>query len=102
MAQTWIIAIDRQPGQALAAFNPPSQTVKAGDVIYWRNNDEQAKHQVKPINGPDDAWWDFPISQKLPAQPAPTSQQAVSFSAAATVTYVCALHPNEQGTIIVQ
>jgi len=102
MSQTWIIAIDRQPGQALASFKPQSQTVAAGDIVYWRNNDEQAEHQVKPTVGANDAWWDFPIPQKLQAQPAPTSQQAVSFSAAATITYVCALHPNEKGTIIVQ
>lgn len=102
MAQTWIIAIDRLPGQALAKFNPASQTVAAGDIVYWRNNDEQAEHQIKPLVGAKDAWWDYPLPEKLQGKPAPTSQQAVSFSAAATITYVCALHPTEQGTIVVQ
>jgi|SRR6185436_19155935 plastocyanin len=102
MAQTWIIAINRKPGQALATFSPQSQTVAAGDIIYWRNNDEQAEHQIMPLNGAKDAWWDYPLPEKLQAMPAPTSQQAVSFSAATTITYVCALHPFEQGKIIVQ
>ena len=102
MAQTWIIAINRKPAQPLATFSPQSQTVAAGDIIYWRNNDEQAEHHIGPLNGAKDAWWDYPLPEKLQGKPAPTSQQAVSFSAATTITYVCALHPGEQGTIIVQ
>ena len=101
MAQTHIIAIDPQPGQSSAKFNPPSLTVAAGDIIYWRNNCDSPHWPAPSVAGKTN-WMDYQIPAKLPGQPAPTSQQAVSFSAAATVTYLCALHPSETGTIIVQ
>jgi hypothetical protein len=44
---------------------------------------------------------DAPIPGKLPDQPAPTSQQTLTFSGATTVVYVCALHPEETGTIVI-
>jgi plastocyanin len=102
MAQTCMITIDRKPGQALADFNPQSLTVAAGDIINWCNNDETDAHWPAPIKGKSDDWMDNPIPIKLPDQPSPTSQQQLSFSAATNVTYICALHPEETGTIIVQ
>ena len=92
MAQTCIIAIDN--GQ----FTPQSQTVAPGDIIYWRNNDSHPHWPAPSVAGKTN-WMDFQIPGKLPGEPAPTSQQAVSFAAKATVTYVCALHPDETGTI---
>ncbi|HZS46508.1 MAG TPA: plastocyanin/azurin family copper-binding protein [Blastocatellia bacterium] len=105
MAQTWIIAIDKvdnaPQGQPQAAYDPPSQTVTAGDIIYWRNNDD-IPHWPAPNAQSETAWMDYQIPGKLQGQPAPTSQQAVSFSAAGTYNYVCALHPDETGTIVAQ
>ena len=102
MAQTWIIAInkvDNPPaGQPQAEFVPNPQTVAAGDIIYWRNNDD-APHWPAPNAQAETDWMDYQIPAKLQGQPAPTSQQAVSFAAAGTYNYVCALHPDETGTI---
>jgi plastocyanin len=108
VAQTWIIAIDKaaaQPGQPQARFNPQSLTVAAGDIIYWRNNDG-IPHWPAPSVANKTSWMDFQIPGKLPDQPAPTSQQAVSFSPPPNnqppqiiYTYVCALHPDETGSI---
>jgi plastocyanin len=104
MAQTWIIAINkvshRKSGQPRATFKPESQTVAVGDIISWRNNDSVPHWPAPSVAGKTD-WMDFQIPGKKKNQPAPTSQQALSFSAATTVTYVCALHPDETGTIIV-
>jgi len=105
MAQNWIIAIDKvdqaPSGQPQAVFNPQSQTVTAGDVVYWRNNDDIA-HWPAPNAQSSTAWMDYQIPGKLHGQPAPTSQQAVSFGAKGTINYVCALHPDETGVIVVQ
>jgi len=103
MAQTWMISIDEQPGQALAAFNPKSLSVAAGDTINWRNNTRDP-HWPAPQGKPKDTWMDAEIPGKLPDQPAPTSQQTLSFGAVTqptTFEYVCALHEGETGTIVV-
>jgi plastocyanin len=103
MAQTQMITINRKPGQSLAEFSPPTLAAGVGDDIFWSNNDEQAAHWPAPINGNNDDWMNNPIPAKLPDQPAPTSRY-LSFSGATTkpVTYVCALHPQETGTITVK
>ncbi len=109
MAQTYIIAINKSgkpTGQPQVTFNPPSQTVNAGDVIYWRNNDS-APHWPAPTAGEKNDWMDFQIPGKLPDQPAPTSQQAVTFGAGTkgtkrTVQYYDANDPASKGEIVVQ
>ena len=101
MAQTQKISIDRASGQALAGFSPPKLTAGVGDDIFWSNNDEQAEHWPAPSVDKKTDWMDNPIPIKLPDQPAPTSRY-LSFSGATTINYVCALHPQETGTISVQ
>jgi len=101
MQDTWIISIDEQPNQSGAAFDPQSLTVAAGDIIYWRNNTD-CPHWPAPKGKPRDSWMDAEIPGKLPGEPAPTSQQGLTFSGATTVEYVCALDPDMTGTIIVQ
>jgi plastocyanin len=96
-----MIDIDQKQGQAQAEFNPQSLTVAAGDQINWRNN-TATPHWPAPKGKPKDTWMDYQIPGKLPGQPAPTSQQTLTFGAAMTVDYVCALHPEETGTITVQ
>jgi plastocyanin len=107
MAQTAMIDIDAlsgaPPGTPQAEFKPQNITVAVGDVIYWRNNDSKAHWpttSATPIV--NDAWMDYQIPGKLHGQPAPTSQQAVSFGTAGTYHYVCGLHHGETGTIVVQ
>jgi len=103
MPQTQMISIDDQPGQTLAKFEPQSLNVASGDLINWRNN-TSSPHWPAPKGKPKDTWMDAEIPAKLPTQPAPTSPQTLSFGAVTqptTVEYVCALHPEETGTIIV-
>jgi plastocyanin len=101
MSQTQKIAIKRNAGQELATFKPANLQAGVGDDIFWSNSDQQSAHWPAPAKGNKDDWMDNPIPKKLPGQPAPTSQY-ISFSGATTVTYVCALHPEETGTITVQ
>ncbi|HVG18087.1 MAG TPA: hypothetical protein VNI02_03475 [Blastocatellia bacterium] len=109
MAQTCMITIDKvencPPGQPQAAFDPQNLTTTAGTIITWCNN-TSSPHWPAPKdqngNVSKTAWMDAEIPGKLFDQPSPTSQQGLSFSKATTVNYVCALHPEEVGTITVQ
>ncbi len=104
MPKTCIISIDDKPGQDFAVFSPQSLTVAAGDLINWRNNTSKA-HRLVLKAKPEVTWVDE-IPGKLPDQPAPTSQQGVSFSGPTTpglpVQYFCDFHPGETGEIIAQ
>jgi plastocyanin len=98
MPQTWKISIDEAPGQP-GVFNPSSLTVAAGDLIFWSNDTSDA-HWPAPAGQPEDTWFSYQIPGKLPDQPAPASPQ-ISFPSATQVNYVCALHPQMTGVIIV-
>lgn len=85
-----------------AEFDPPTKTVIAGDLVFWRNNDTQSEHQPKPVGGADDAWVSDPIVTMLDDQPG--TSNTLSFDPGTNkdgVPYQCALHPQETGTIIV-
>lgn len=103
MANTADVDINRDPATGEVSFDPQTVIVAPGQIIFWRNNDEQEAHQPMPASGgADDAWVDL-IPKKLPHQPAPTSLRQVSFAGATYaqgIAYVCALHPQETGTII--
>ena len=116
MAQPQIIVItplSNPTPEQMAQFCPQTQEVAPGDIVFWQNNDECADHQPKPTHGADDDWTDV-LPTKLPNKPAPTSQRTVTFSQKTepnpddpdnptpvpySVTYVCALHSDETGTI---
>ena len=85
-----------------ATFDPPTMTVMAGDLVYWRNNDKHNTHQPKPANGAADAWVTDPISVMQDDEPG--TSNTTSFGTGTNkngVPYVCAQHPAETGTIIV-
>jgi len=101
------------PGEPKAKFSPTPANVSVGNVVFFRNNDEKHQHWPVPATVPNldpknpdrTGWWmDAPISTKLPGQPATPSKEAFTPSvatAAAGVQYICALHPDEKGIIIV-
>jgi plastocyanin len=100
-----MINIDAVAGaeQPEAAFTPQNQAANVGDLIYWCNTTSDPHWPAPVIGGSvvEDSWMDYAIPGKLPNEPAPTSQQAVSFSSAGTYNYACAIHQEERGTITV-
>jgi plastocyanin len=93
------IDINEVPGQALAAFSPEEVTVNTGDYVFWRNN-ASIQHWPTKKGEADNYWMNAPLAGKLPGGDADTSG-TISFEDAMTVTYVCALHRDEEGTITV-
>jgi plastocyanin len=94
------LMIDIVTGQSGDQFQPQTLNAAPGDLINWRNNTSSA-HWPGPANGPRDAWMDAEIPGKLPDQPAPTSSQTLSFSAAGRYAYIDSLHSNMTGTIVI-
>jgi hypothetical protein len=104
-------------GQPTARFSPNPATVKVGNIVFFRNNDEVSTHwpvassvpntdpnKPDPKNPDLTGWWmDSPISTALPGEPTP-SKEAFTPSAATSaggVKYLDALHPDVTGVIIV-
>ena len=117
MADTFAIDIvpvkDCIAGQPAAQFSPVPANVNVGNIVFFRNNDEKNAHWPVPATVPNvdpekpdrTGWWmDSPIPTKLPDEPSTPSKEAFTPSvatAAAGVQYICALHPDEKGIIIV-
>jgi plastocyanin len=76
-----------------AAFIPQTQSIIAGESVVWNNSDSQP-HRPMPKNGPSDAWLEKDIE---PGESSPF----VAFDTVGSDPYVCALHPEETGTIVV-
>lgn len=103
MPKSCLITIDEKPGQAFAEFNPRTLTVAAGDLINWCNNTSQP-HKLVLRSNPSVVWVEE-IPGKLEGQPSPTSQTGVTLGAATASTgidYMCDIHRDEIGTIIVK
>ena len=67
-------------------FEPNRQEAFVNDSVFWFNADQEA-HWPSLI--------DRPIAPNSPSNP-------VAFSTARTIDYICNLHPNETGQIIVK
>lgn len=76
-------------------FNPASVTVKVGGTVKWTNN-ESISHDVTKEGGPGP---DF-SSGKGNMMQDDTYEQ--TFKEAGTVNYVCTIHPNMTGKVIVE
>ncbi|HEY7406480.1 MAG TPA: hypothetical protein VIB39_23330 [Candidatus Angelobacter sp.] len=94
---SWSIDInvnEKQPPRA--SFSPTKQQALVGDLISWANNDKADSHWPAPIEGGKinkTGWFD----QAIP--PNASSKGTVSPSAPGTLSYGCALHPDELGSI---
>ncbi|MBJ7329550.1 MAG: cupredoxin domain-containing protein [Solirubrobacteraceae bacterium] len=73
------------------AFEPAEITIKVGEQVTWRN-DDTTEHNVKG-QGVDDAPRTDPIEQG--------ETYAWTAKDAGTVTYICTIHPNMVGTVVV-
>jgi plastocyanin len=73
-------------------FNPTTLTVQVGDVVRWENNGTTA-HTTSSTSGPSP--WD---SGNL----APGAAFTQQFTTPGTYQYVCRIHSNMMGSIVVQ
>lgn len=71
------------------AFTPGSVTVEVGDTVTWRN-DDTAGHTATAAGAFDTG------------SIAPGASAAITFDTAGTFAYVCSIHPQMTGTVIVQ
>lgn len=72
------------------AYLPASITIKVGEPVTWTNSDSMT-HTVTGDNGEFD-------SGNLD----PGKTFSFTFQTAGTFTYICTIHPNMKGTVIVQ
>jgi plastocyanin len=71
------------------AFTPASITVTAGTTITWTNNDP-VTHDVTSTT-----------SQFNSGAMGPGATFSFKFSTAGTYSYICSIHPNMTGTVVV-
>jgi plastocyanin len=87
------VACTGSGGQAVSiqnfAFNPASTTVSAGSSVTWTNNDS-APHTVTFDSGPDCG------------NLANGATKTATFSTAGSYAYICTIHPQMKGTVVVQ
>lgn len=72
------------------AFKPEKLSVKVGDTVTWRFEDEGIPHNVKS----DD--------KSFESDTMDTGTFEHTFASAGTFPYVCTLHPNMKGTVVVR
>jgi len=107
MAETFIDiqSKTKQTATNKAQFTPSPKQAAPGDLIYWRNYDQKNAHWPMPKGGQKDDWMPFQISPGQDGEPT-VSLQNVSVSlnpgqTSLTLNYVCALHADETGSIII-
>ena len=84
------IKINRDGGNV--TFDPSELNAKAGDQIFWTNNDDEAHWPGLPD---DDSFF-------MPNQIAPGGTSSIFSPGRPDVfDYVCSIHPDETGTITV-
>lgn len=69
--------------------SPATLYIKLHDQVRWSNDDEAGNYRIK-----GEGWGNIPIE--------PGMSFVQSFKEAGTFTYTCTLHPEIQGSIIVQ
>jgi plastocyanin len=74
------------------AFTPSSLTVKAGTTVTWHFNQPSAPHNVVSLANP-------PVFNS--GTPKGTGTFSFTFTSPGTYPYVCQVHPNMHGTIVV-
>lgn len=72
------------------AFDPQTMTINVGDTVNWTNRDEAPHNAVA-----DDKSWKTSVF-------ATGESGSVTFTTAGTFPYICTIHPNMTGTVIVQ
>jgi len=91
----WLVASPVQAadsGVAIAnfAFDPSTVTIQVGNVVTWTNQDSVA-HTATASDGSFDT-----------GQLANGAFETVTFNTAGTFPYICSIHPQMTGTIVVE
>ena len=101
----WLIEIvsvtPANPGDPTAAFNPATQDVLQWDNITWKNS-TKGEHQPVPLNPPTPAWGVDPVPAGESSNPTYSVKAPVDGNNKpiyGPVTYKCAKHENEVGTL---
>ena len=91
-----VLAESKLPDVTVSVFNfgfsPDPVTIQVGDTITWENN--QGFHNVVSTSGPES------FSSGAPAGAGWSYSR--TFTQPGTYTYICEVHSNMQGTIIVE
>jgi plastocyanin len=84
-----VVAADRTVTIQGFAFSPKTVSVNVGDTVTWRNNDDTAHTATDSgkFNTGDIG---------------PGAAKSVTFKAAGTYSYICAIHPTMTGTVVVR
>jgi len=72
------------------AFDPATITIKVGETVTWTNQDGV----VHTVAAEDKSWSSDNLGKG--------SSYSHAFETAGTFAYVCGVHPNMKGTVIVQ
>lgn len=72
------------------AFDPQTVTIKVGDTVTWTNKDD-VSHNATAV---DKSWKTETFGKD--------GTGSVTFTTAGTFPYICTVHPNMTGTVIVQ
>lgn len=84
-----VVAADRTVTIQGFAFSPKTVSVNVGDTVTWRNEDATAHTATDSgkFNTGDIG---------------PGAAKSVTFNAAGTYSYICAIHPTMTGTVVVR
>ncbi|MCW4355075.1 plastocyanin/azurin family copper-binding protein [Hoyosella sp. YIM 151337] len=75
------------------AFDPPSITVSVGDTVEWVFADGPVDHDVTGQNGAPEDFQSPVLSEDT---------WTYTFTEAGEYDYICSLHPNMTGTVVVE
>ena len=73
------------------AFNPGAVTISAGDTVTWTNNDS-VPHTATSVSSP----------AAFDGEMAPGESFSFTFLEAGAYDYICELHPEMEGSVVVQ
>lgn len=85
----WRATVQRENPAKPIGFSPQQQQAQAGDAMFWFNEDTHTSHQPVPDSG---VWNIPPITGN-------NSSDQLSLPNPGTLTYHCAVHPDEKGSI---
>ncbi len=75
------------------AYSPTTLTVHVGDTVTWSNMEDSSSHVPHTATAADRSWNTGVIQ--------PGSAGSVTFRTAGTFAYLCTIHPDMTGTIVV-